>query len=246
MGKGRLLLAIAGMLLLGSAFQAQDGYRIIVNPANPIATLTKAQVSRFFLEQATWDDGQPVAPVDLVAPSPVREVFSREILDMPTSAVVARWRESGSRRGEPPPSVASDRDVLAYVRLKPGAIGYVSAAADLQGVKAVSIGGRAAERAAASAPQPIDVGGAVLAPEKIVDVPPIYPGIARSARVEGVVEVEVVVGTTGKVEQTRVVHSVAVLDAAAVVAIRQWKYRPTIINGVAVPVRMRVRVAFSL
>lgn len=246
MGKWRVLLAITGLLLLGSSFQAQDGYKIIVNSANPISSLTKAQVSRFFLERATWDDGQPVSPVDLTATSLVREIFSREMLDMPPSAILARWRESGSGRGEPPPSVASDREVLAYVRLKPGAIGYVSAAADLQGVKPVSIAGRAAaDRAPAVAQKPIAVGGAVPPPPKIVDVAPIYPPLARAARVQGVVDVEIVVGTTGNVEETRVVRSVAMLDAAAVTAIRQWKYRPTIINGVAVPVQMRVHVAFT-
>lgn len=246
MYKRRLLLAIAGVLLLGPAGQSQEGYKIIVNPANPITSLTKAQVSRFFLEKATWDDGQPVSPVDLAPTSSVRESFSREILAMSPAATLARWQESNSGRGEPPLSVASDREVLAYIRLKPGAIGYVSAAADLQRVKVVSVVGKAVEHASAVAQKPIAVGGAVPPPEKIVDVPPIYPGVARTARLQGVVDVEIVVGTTGNVEQARVVHSVPSLDDAAIAAIKQWKYKPTLINGAAVPVVMKVHVSFTL
>ena len=246
MFKRRLLFAIAGLLLLGRPGQAQEGYKIIVNPANPITSLTKAQVSKFFLEKSTWDDGQPVSPVDLATTSLVREMFSREMLAMSPAATLARWQESNSGRGEAPLSVASDREVLAFIRLKPGAIGYVSAAADLERVKVVSIVGRAVERASAAAQKPIAVGGAVPPPEKIVDVPPIYPGVARTARLQGVVDVEIVVGTTGTVEQARVVRSVHSLDEAAVDAIKQWKYKPTVINGVAVPVVMTVHVSFKL
>jgi TonB family protein len=165
---------------------------------------------------------------------------------MSPAASQARWQESNSGRGEPPLSVASDREVLAFIRLKPGAIGYVSAAADLERVKVVSVVGRVAERTSAAAQKPITVGGAVPLPEKIFDVPPTYPGVARTARLQGVVDVEIVVGTTGSVEQTRVVHSVHSLDDAAIAAIKQWKYKPTVINGVAVPVLMIVHVSFKL
>ena len=76
MSKRRLLFAIAGLLLLGAPGRAQEGYKIIVNPANPVTALTKAQVSKFFLEKSTWDDGLPVSPVDLATTSSVREIFS--------------------------------------------------------------------------------------------------------------------------------------------------------------------------
>jgi protein TonB len=55
-----------------------------------------------------------------------------------------------------------------------------------------------------------------------------------------------VVGPTGNVEQAHVVRSVPSLDDAALAAIRQWKYRPTIINGMAVPIVMKVHVSFTL
>ena len=236
-----VLLAIATLCTVASV-DAQDGYRIIVNQANPISRLSRAQVSKFFLEHTTWDDGQPVAAVDLAPTSPVRETFSRDVLGMPASAALARWRSAAG--ANMPPAVASDREVLAYVRLKPGAIGYVSAATDVQGVKVVSV--TRADGGPAASPEPVEVGGAVPLPEKITDVRPIYPRVAVTAKVEGVVEVEVVIGVTGNVEQARVVRPVPMLDDAAIDAVRRWKYRPTLINGVPVPVKARVRVTFAL
>lgn len=245
MSRGRVLLAVAAALLAGS-LEAQEGYKIIVNGANPATRLTKTQVSRFFLGSARWDDGQPVAPVDLAPGSPVRETFSRDVLGMSATSIVGRWQNASSaERADMPPAFASDREVLAYVRLKPGAIGYVSASAEVQGVKVISLA-RAGEGALAVSQEPVEVGGAVPLPEKIVDVRPIYPKQAVASRIQGAVELDIVIGPTGSVEQARIVRAVQLLDAAALAAVRQWKYRPTIINGVAVPVKTRVRVTFAL
>jgi TonB family protein len=244
MGKWRTGLAIAGTLLLGSNLWAQDGYKVIVNPANPIASASKAQLSNFFLDKATWDDGQPVVAVDLPVTSPVREAFSRDILNMPPSAVVARWRNvSGAGRGDPPPAMATDREVLAFVRLKPGGIGYLSAAADTQGVKVISIG---KVDSTGSSQEPVEVGGAIPMPERLVNVRPDYPLIAKSGHVEGDVDIELVIGPMGNVEKARVVRSVPMLDQSAIAAVKKWKYKPTIINGVPVAVKTRVRISFAL
>lgn len=94
--------------------------------------------------------------------------------------------------------------------------------------------------------QPVRVGGNVTAPTKIHDVRPVYPAAARQMRVEGVVILETVIGATGSVEQVRVLRSAPLLDDAAVDAVRQWRYTPTLLNGVAVPVVMSVTVNFTL
>ena len=134
----RVSLAFILSLLLGSALGAQDGYRVIVNPINPVTSLSKAQVSKLFLEKTVWDDGVPAAPVDLLPVSSVREVFSREILGAPAASVTERWRKASASGLVPPPAVASDREVLAYVRLKPGAIGYVRMSEVNNSVKVVA------------------------------------------------------------------------------------------------------------
>ena len=94
--------------------------------------------------------------------------------------------------------------------------------------------------------QPVPVGGRVRPPAKTVDVPPVYPPLAIAARVEGTVIIEAVIDTDGRVRSARVLRSISLLDAAALRAVGQWAYTPTLLNGVAVPVIMTVTVTFEL
>jgi len=227
---------------------AQDGYRIVVNPSNPVSSLSRNQVSKLFLEKTTWDDGAAVSPVDLLPASPVREGFSKDVLGLSVPAAVDRIRQvSQAAGGNPPPSLASDREVLAYVRLKPGAIGYVSLAADITGVKVIAVGGKTEHAlSGGSSTAPLPVGGRIAMPQRVSQAQPVYPAIAKIGKVQGTVDISVVIDAGGNVEQAQVVRSIPQLDAAAVEAVRKWKYSPTIVNGVAVPVTMVVHVTFAL
>ena len=75
---------------------------------------------------------------------------------------------------------------------------------------------------------------------------PVYPPHARSARVEGSVILEAVIGPTGRVTDAKVLRSAPLLDEAAMEAVLQWEYTPTLLNGVPVPVIMTVTVNFTL
>lgn len=97
-----------------------------------------------------------------------------------------------------------------------------------------------------SVTEPRPVGGRIRPPAKLRHVPPVYPAIARQARVQGVVIVEAVIGIDGRVTQANVVGSKPLLDEAALAAVRQWVFTPTTLNGVPVPVVMTVRVNFTL
>jgi TonB family protein len=234
------------LLVARGAAQAQDGYRIVVNPNNPVSSLSKTQVSRLFLEKGTWDDGAAVAPVDLLPSSPVREGFSREVLGLAIPAAVDRMRETAQASGaNPPPALATDREVLAYVRLKPGAIGYVSLTADVSGVKVVSVGGKT-EHWLGGGDAPLQVGGRVAVPQRLVTAQPLYPPIAKAGHIQGVVEVSIVIDASGNVARAQIVKSIPQLDKAALDAVKQWKYAPTVINGAPVPVTMVVQVTFTL
>jgi periplasmic protein TonB len=93
---------------------------------------------------------------------------------------------------------------------------------------------------------PVRIGGNVLESRLIRRVEPTYPEIARRARVAGVVTLEVTVGEEGDVTAVRVLHGNVLLDEAAVAAVRQWKYSPTLLNGEPVPVLALVTVIFTL
>ena len=83
-------------------------------------------------------------------------------------------------------------------------------------------------------------------PKQTRRVEPVYPETARQARIQGVVTVEATIGADGKVKSAKVIGSVPQLDDAALAAVRQWEYAPTILNGVATPIVMTVKVNFAL
>lgn len=83
-------------------------------------------------------------------------------------------------------------------------------------------------------------------PKRLVDVQPIYPQTARDAKVTGVVLIEMTIDTDGNVAEAWVVQSVPLLDQAALDAVKQWKFEPTLLNGAPVAVRTMVTVSFTL
>jgi periplasmic protein TonB len=92
----------------------------------------------------------------------------------------------------------------------------------------------------------VRVGGAVREPKKISDVRPVYPSIAIAAKVEGMVILEAVINQRGAVERVKVLRSEPLLDAAAVEAVRKWRYTPTLLNGTPVSVLMTITLHFTL
>ena len=96
--------------------------------------------------------------------------------------------------------------------------------------------------------RPVRVGGNVRAPRKEVDVRPIYPPAMREAGLTGVVPIEAIIGRDGTVSSVRVLSAQVHPDfaIAAVDAVRQWRFTPTLLNGLPVEVVMTVSVRFDL
>lgn len=95
-------------------------------------------------------------------------------------------------------------------------------------------------------PKPLRVGGNIQPPQKTKHVNPNYPAIARAARVQGVVIIEATIGPDGRVQEAKVLRSIPLLDQAALEAVTQWEFTPTLLNGVPVAVVMTVTVNFTL
>jgi periplasmic protein TonB len=96
------------------------------------------------------------------------------------------------------------------------------------------------------APRIVRVGGDVKPPAKVKHVAPEYPFPALAAHVEGTVIIECVINPSGRVVDLKVLRSVPMLDEAAIAAVRQWVYAPTVVNGVPVSAMMSVTVRFAL
>jgi len=98
----------------------------------------------------------------------------------------------------------------------------------------------------ATQPATLRVGQGVREPKRIAGGMPEYPALARSARVEGVVLLEAVINERGQVGRIRILKSVPLLDAAATGAVQEWRYTPTLLNGVPVSVILTITINFTL
>lgn len=147
MMKKTLLFLSGGVLALSvalwSAAQSSD-FKVIVHQDNPASRLTKKDVSNFLLKKSTrWNENgfqAPVSPIDLDGKNPTREDFSKEVHGRSVSTIKNYWqRQIFGGHEAPPPEVASDAEVVAFVRNNRGAIGYVSSGTRLDGVKEVTL-----------------------------------------------------------------------------------------------------------
>jgi len=84
------------------------------------------------------------------------------------------------------------------------------------------------------------------AADLIYQVKPVYPPLARQTRTQGIVVLEAVIGRDGSVDQLRVISGNPLLTRAALDAVQQWRYRPTILGGDPVEVSTTITVTFTL
>ncbi len=97
------------------------------------------------------------------------------------------------------------------------------------------------------APQaPVTVGGDVQEGKAIYRPTPIYPPLARQARIQGTVVLEAIISRSGTIESLKLVQGHPMLVPAAMEAVRQWRYRPTLLNGEPVEVLTTITVHFML
>jgi len=136
--------------------------------------------------------------------------------------------------------------------IKPSAgidLGGEGAAGGVEGGVAGGVAGGIVGGLPAEPPPPVQavrVGGQIKEPTKTKNVPPVYPDIAKQARVQGIVILECTISPQGKVTDVKVLRGIPLLDQAGIDAVKQWQYTPTLLNGVPVPVIMTVTVNFRL
>jgi periplasmic protein TonB len=142
--------------------------------------------------------------------------------------------------------ISDDPGSLAIIA-GPPALGFVAGPGVSLGPISIPAPTARPTAAPAKTPEkPVPVGGDVQAAKLIRKVVPAYPELARHARVSGTVRLVGVIASDGTIEQLQVVSGNPLLVGAAVAAVRQWVYRPTLLNGAAVEVVAPIDVIFSL
>jgi periplasmic protein TonB len=95
-------------------------------------------------------------------------------------------------------------------------------------------------------PDPIKVGGDIMAAKLIYKVDPEYPKLARLTRLSGTVTLEALIDEEGNVTNPKIVNGDPIFNQASLDAVRQWKYSPTILNGEPIAVMTSIKVVFRI
>ncbi len=184
----------------------------------------------------------PQAPLSAVAPAHVHDsALSRpgpRRFFVPTHVVPLRTFESVAR-SEPAPDLTSSTAAVPFGTgsAADGVIGSMGEAFAVQPPKPQSL---------AKAEGPVRVGGSVAEANLTNRVVPVYPPLARTAHVQGTVVFRAIIAKDGRIANLEVVSGHPLLIAAARQAVLQWRYRPTLLNGVPVEVATEITVHFSL
>ena len=127
-------------VIFGGPLYSQD-FKIIVNESNAISSLTRVQISNLFLKKReSFPNGVIALPVDLKPDDPIRVKFTTEIHKRDVKAVGAYWQQMIFRgKGIPPPEKKTEVDVIEYVRMNPGAIGYTSVSISSPNIKEIEV-----------------------------------------------------------------------------------------------------------
>jgi ABC-type phosphate transport system substrate-binding protein len=142
----RIQGAVVATVLLGvfiavvAAAQTTE-YRVVTHPSNSISSISKKDLSWLFLKRRTsWSNGELAKPIDQSPTSEVRISFTTEVMGRSVRQVESHWNaQVFSGKSAPPKIAKSDQEVLELVKMLPGAVGYVSADADLDGVKVLEV-----------------------------------------------------------------------------------------------------------
>lgn len=235
--------------LTDSGFVAAIEMAVVLNAGGSVASVTRAATAISRIGAGRSGAPNP-SPEDLQR---AQEAFAEAAAngvrqwqyDPPASAPLRFYVAAVFAPGQP--AAISQSDVSRGVGAGRGAARVGSAGVSTGVVGGVAGGFPSAPPlVTASGVQPVRVGGSVRAPMQTRKVNPVYPAIAQSARVQGVVILEALIDEQGRVANARVLRSIPLLDQAAIDAVRQWEYVPTLLNGAAVPVIMTVTVQFTL
>ena len=270
-GGGTLLCGFLGAFLVIAGLSAQEVRDTIgpsekqaqanpITPENPIPRRTFSVAPAYPAEAngigaagsvslvATIDETgrvveirKPREPLVLPSSSPGNPTAVRiagEAMVRDAAGALRRWTYDPPAKGP-----------LAFTvtfAFKPGAEATATQSTTVTPPIVTAAAAAAAASSAVAAGQPVRVGGAIKAPVQINKVQPVYPAEALAAKVQGIVILEAIIGVDGGVTDTKVLRSVPLLDEAAMNAVRQWRYTPTLLNGAPVAVIMTVTVTFNL
>ena len=205
----KMLLIAAGLMIFVPVNALAGDVKVIANPSVKADTISAADLQRIFLEQKiSLADGTHVEPV-LEKDGPVHKAFLKEYLGRSEDDLQAYYSTLVfTGRGFTPKTLGSDTEVVAYVARTRGAIGYVSDAANTEGVKTLAI----------------EVHRSVAERKLITRVEPDYPETLQRLNIGGTVRLRVSISAKGNVEEVELLGGNPILGESAAAAVKKWVY----------------------
>jgi TonB family protein len=210
--KTPMRLLIAATFLVGSGVLAFAGnVKVIVNPSVRTDSISPEELRAvFLLQRRTLKDGSSVIPV-LQKGGATHEAFLREFLNRESEELRTYYQGLVfTGKGSMPKELNSDSEVVNYVALTKGTMGYVSSSANTEGVKVLVVfpSGRSGDRTL------------------LTRVEPVYPEALKMRGISGTVRLELTISPKGSVDNVAVLGGNPILAEAAVTAVKQWVYSP--------------------
>jgi len=204
-----VLLAVTGLMIIAQVESVASDIRVIANLSVKADTIFASELKRVFLEEKiALTDGTHVEPV-LEKEGMVHEAFLQQYLGVNEDDLQIYYRTLlFTGRGCMPRAFESDAKVAAYVARTRGAIGYVSSASDVEGVKtlAIVVSSNNVER------------------KLITRVEPDYPETLKRLNIGGTVRLRVSISAAGSVENVVLLGGNPILCESATIAVKKWVY----------------------
>jgi protein TonB len=210
-----------------------------VDPQTTAAAQPAAQTPQKLTAVPAPEATPQAKPVEQAShtPAPVAQPPKAEVTATPVVTAEPPKPESLAARLSAPPSISEPPSLQGANALGGGVAipSAITAAAPPPTAPAQSAPQQAARQAASAAPDSTQaapkVGGMVQDARLIKREMPVYPGLARNARVSGTVRVEATIGPDGKVRSARALQGPPLLRQAAADAVKKWLYQPAMLNG---------------
>jgi TonB family protein len=207
--KNSKMLLVAGLMMLVPAKLFAGNVKVIANPSVKMETISASEIKSVFLEERnSLHDGTHVEPV-LSKSGPAHAAFLKEYLGQNDDGLQEYYRTLVfTGKGSMPKALRSDEEVAAYVARTRGAIGYVSSATPVEGVKTLTVYRSESD------------GARML----LARVEPAYPAILLSNHIGGTVRVKATIASNGTVEDVELLGGNPILGEAAMAAVKKWVY----------------------
>jgi periplasmic protein TonB len=224
-------------VLLSAIIQGGILFVLILIPLIYTEALPKQLLTTFLVAPAPPPPPPPPAAAVQRIVKPIARIIQAGKMMAPT---VIPKKVAMIKEEELPPDVGA----VGVVGGVPGGIAGGQAGGVLGGI----IGGTGSNLPPPPKPtqQRIRVGGNVQSAKMIRQVQPVYPQIAKTAHVSGTVLLHAIISKDGSVQELQYVSGPPLLMKAAMDAVREWRYQPTLLNGEPVEVETTISVIFSL